>query len=127
MNELRQQDGSQGGPMAAEKNAALRLEHVSRSFSQGAARLDVIKNASLTLPRGEMVALVGPSGSGKSTLLHIAGLLERPDSGEIWILDNPRGKLSDARRPELRPTAIGFASQYHHLLPKFSPLEKARK
>jgi lipoprotein-releasing system ATP-binding protein len=119
MNELRQQ----GGSMATERKGALRLENVSRSFSQGAARLEVIKDASLTLPRGEMVALVGPSGSGKSTLLHIAGLLERPDGGEIWILDNPSSKLSDARRTELRRTAIGFVYQYHHLLPEFSALE----
>ncbi len=119
MNERRQQDGS----MAAERKGALRLEHVSRSFAQGAARLEVIKDASLTLPRGEMVALVGPSGSGKSTLLHIAGLLERPDGGEIWILDNPSSRLSDARRTELRRTAIGFVYQYHHLLPEFSALE----
>ncbi|WP_119458632.1 ABC transporter ATP-binding protein [Rhodospirillaceae bacterium SYSU D60014] len=109
--------------MAAERKGALRLEHVSRSFAQGAARLEVIKDASLTLPRGEMVALVGPSGSGKSTLLHIAGLLERPDGGEIWILDNPSSRLSDARRTELRRTAIGFVYQYHHLLPEFSALE----
>ena len=119
MNELRQKER----PMAMEMDEALRLEHVSRSFRQGAERLDVIKDASLAMPRGEMTALVGPSGSGKSTLLHIAGLLERPDGGEIWILGNPSRTLSDSRRTELRRTAIGFVYQYHHLLPEFSALE----
>ena len=70
-----------------------------------------------------MVALVGPSGSGKSTLLHIAGLLERPDRGEVRIAGQAVGKLSDAERSRLRRRALGFVYQYHHLLPEFSALE----
>jgi lipoprotein-releasing system ATP-binding protein len=105
------------------KTEALLLDHVSRSFPQGGNRLEVIKDASFALQRGEMVALVGPSGSGKSTLLHLAGLLERPDGGEVWILGSPGSRLSDSRRTELRRTAIGFVYQYHHLLPEFSALE----
>src|SRR3546814_13558168 len=70
-----------------------------------------------------MVALVGPSGSVKSTLLHVAGLLERPDGGEVRIAGEATNKLSDSRRTELRRGTVGFVYQYHHLLPEFSALE----
>ena len=113
----------QEGATEIAKAEALLLEHVSRSFPQAGGRLEVIKDASFALRCGEMVALIGPSGSGKSTLLHIAGLLERPDGGEVWILGNPGSRLSDARRTELRRTTIGFVYQYHHLLPEFSAIE----
>ena len=102
---------------------ALVLKQIKRGFAQANARLEVIREATLTVKQGEIVALMGPSGSGKSTLLHIAGLLERPESGEIWIRGQDASKLNDARRTELRRTAIGFVYQYHHLLPEFSALE----
>ncbi|EAS51144.1 lipoprotein releasing system ATP-binding protein [Aurantimonas manganoxydans SI85-9A1] len=70
-----------------------------------------------------MVALVAPSGAGKSTLLHIAGLLERPDTGEVLVGGQPCGTLGDDRRTEMRRRAIGFVYQFHHLLPEFSALE----
>ena len=101
----------------------LRLEGVSRSFSQGKAVLEVLKGADLAIRPGEIVALVGPSGAWKSTLLHIAGLLERPDEGEVWLAGEPCGKLSDDRRTGLRRTFLGFVYQYHHLLPEFSAVE----
>jgi lipoprotein-releasing system ATP-binding protein len=104
-------------------DAVLALAHVSRSFQQGAARLDVVRDVSLALQPGEFVALIGPSGAGKSTLLQICGLLEPPTAGEVFIKGESAGKLSDARRTELRRTAIGFVYQYHHLLPEFSALE----
>jgi lipoprotein-releasing system ATP-binding protein len=72
---------------------------------------------------GELVALVGPSGAGKSTLLHLAGLLERPSTGEIRIAGEECGRLSDDRRTLLRRAALGFVYQFHHLLPEFSALE----
>jgi lipoprotein-releasing system ATP-binding protein len=103
--------------------AVLALDHVSRSFQQGAARLEVVRDVSLALEAGEFVALIGPSGAGKSTLLQICGLLEPPSTGEVFIKGEPAGKLSDARRTELRRTTIGFVYQYHHLLPEFSALE----
>jgi lipoprotein-releasing system ATP-binding protein len=103
--------------------AVLALDHVSRSFQQGAARLEVVRDVSLSLEAGEFVALIGPSGAGKSTLLQICGLLEPPSAGEVFIKGEPAGKLSDARRTELRRTTIGFVYQYHHLLPEFSALE----
>jgi lipoprotein-releasing system ATP-binding protein len=101
----------------------LELRGVSRSFRQGSGRLEVLRQASLAVSPGEIVALIGPSGAGKSTLLQISGLLEPPTSGEILIKGEPAGRLSDARRTELRRTAIGFVYQYHHLLPEFSAAE----
>jgi lipoprotein-releasing system ATP-binding protein len=103
--------------------AVLALDHVSRNFQQGAARLEVVRDVSLSLEAGEFVALIGPSGAGKSTLLQICGLLEPPSTGEVFIKGEPAGKLSDARRTQLRRTTIGFVYQYHHLLPEFSALE----
>jgi lipoprotein-releasing system ATP-binding protein len=103
--------------------SALALEGIERVFRQGGARLEVLRGASLDLAEGETVALVGPSGSGKSTLLHIAGLLERPDGGEVRVAGEPCGALSDQRRTALRRTHLGFVYQFHHLLPEFSALE----
>jgi lipoprotein-releasing system ATP-binding protein len=73
--------------------------------------------------RGQSVALVGPSGAGKSTLLHIAGLLEHPDAGEVYVDQNATSRLSDAERTRIRRTEIGFVYQAHRLLPEFSALE----
>ena len=104
-------------------DAVLALDKIDRTFIQGGNRLAVLRGATLAVKRGEMVALVGPSGSGKSTLLHLAGLLERPDGGEVRIGGDAAGGLSDLRRTELRRGAIGFVYQFHHLLPEFSALE----
>lgn len=101
----------------------LRLEAIRRSFVQGKDVLHVLNGAELSIRPGEIVALVGPSGAGKSTLLHIAGLLEHPDEGEIWLAGEPCGKLGDDRRTALRRSHLGFVYQYHHLLPEFSALE----
>ena len=104
-------------------NAGLKLEGVRRSFSQGKDVLHVLNGAELTVRPGEIVALVGPSGAGKSTLLHIAGLLERPDEGEVWLAGESCGKLGDDGRTALRRSHLGFVYQYHHLLPEFSAIE----
>jgi lipoprotein-releasing system ATP-binding protein len=101
----------------------LRLDGIRRSFTQGKDILHVLNGAELSILPGEIVALVGPSGAGKSTLLHIAGLLEHPDEGEIWLAGEPCGKLGDDRRTALRRSHLGFVYQYHHLLPEFSALE----
>ena len=101
----------------------LELRNVQRSYLQGTVKLDVLNNASLSVRAGEMKALVGPSGSGKSTLLNIAGLLERPDAGEVLIDGVDAGKLGRGKRGNLRRSHIGFVFQFHRLLPEFSALE----
>ena len=102
---------------------SLRLDGVTRTFAQGAERLDVLRGADLELHRGEVVALVGPSGAGKSTLLHIAGLLEKPSGGRVVVGNTVAGDLSDRERTKLRLQHLGFVYQFHHLLPEFSALE----
>src|SRR5580765_5149401 len=101
----------------------LSLTGIKRTFIQGDRRLEVLRGVSLDLKAGEIVALVGQSGSGKSTLLHIAGLLERPDGGEVVVDEKTTGKLGDGPRTALRRKFLGFVYQYHHLLPEFSALE----
>ena len=105
------------------QNPVLHLNGVKRHFGSGHTALHVLKGAELKVNAGEIVALVGPSGSGKSTLLQIAGLLEKPDSGEIYIAGEACSKLGDDRRTEIRREHLGFVYQYHHLLPEFSALE----
>lgn len=102
---------------------ALELRDVERTYPQGETVLRVFRGASLTVAAGEMVALVGPSGAGKSSLLHIAGLLERPDAGEVLIGGRPLMGLTDAEKTAVRRRDIGFVYQFHHLLPEFSALE----
>jgi len=99
------------------------LHGISRQFHQGDSTLDVLKGAELAVWPGQSVALVAPSGSGKSTLLHIAGLLEQPDGGEVFIDSVATSRLSDVERTRIRRTSIGFVYQFHHLLPEFSALE----
>jgi lipoprotein-releasing system ATP-binding protein len=101
----------------------LRLAGVVRNFRTEAGELPVLRGAELTLHAGEIVALVAPSGTGKSTLLHLAGLLERPDAGEVFVAGRAAGTLADDARSALRGTSIGFVYQFHHLLPEFTALE----
>jgi lipoprotein-releasing system ATP-binding protein len=113
----------QGLLKGAAKKSALSLEGIGRAYKTGSGPLVVLHNASLSVAVGEMVALVAPSGAGKSTLLHIAGLLERPDSGEVLIAGEAASQLGDDGRTALRRRQIGFVYQFHHLLPEFSALE----
>ena len=101
----------------------LSLRGIKRTFVQGDRRLEVLRGITLDLRPGEIVALVGHSGSGKSTLLHIAGLLERPDEGDIVIDGKSAAAASDRDRTALRRRFLGFVYQYHHLLPEFSAIE----
>ena len=102
---------------------ALELRRVARSYAEGAGRLDIFKDLGLEVYAGEIVALVGQSGAGKSSLLHIAGLLEAPTSGEVFISGQNCTALDDAARTRIRRIGIGFVYQFHHLLPEFSALE----
>lgn len=101
----------------------LRLTGVERTYGQGETSLSILRKADFQLKSGEMVALVAPSGTGKSTLLHLAGLLEHPDAGEVYINDAPCNGLPDETRTAIRRSDIGFVYQFHHLLPEFSAVE----
>ena len=104
-------------------DVVLALDGVARRYGRGETTIEVLNGADLTLKAGESVALIAPSGAGKSTLLHIAGLLERPDAGEVHVMGRATGKLSDTDRTTIRRVQIGFVYQFHHLLPEFSALE----
>ena len=101
----------------------LELKNVCRSFKQGSQTLEVLKGVNLDIEKGEVVALIGPSGSGKSTMLQIAGLLEKPSKGEIYLDGQKCSKLGDAMRTALRRDYLGFVYQYHNLLPDFDAAE----
>jgi len=106
-----------------DKDPVLFLEAVERRYRQGESILEILSGAELAVWPGQSVALIGPSGAGKSTLLHIAGLLEHPDAGEVYVDGIPTSNLSDGERTKIRRTEIGFVYQFHHLLPEFSALE----
>ncbi len=101
----------------------LELKDVRRSYRQGDARLDVLAGADLKVMAGEVVALTAPSGAGKTTLLQIAGLLDRPDAGEVLLRGQSVGGLDDRPRSRIRAENLGFVFQFHHLLPEFTALE----
>jgi lipoprotein-releasing system ATP-binding protein len=101
----------------------LRLENVTRRYREGEGQLEVFSGLNLAVQTGEIVALVGPSGAGKSSLLHIAGLLEAPTGGEIFIEGAAVSQLSDTERTRIRRDRVGFVYQAHHLLPEFDAME----
>ncbi len=101
----------------------LRLENVSRHYREGEGQLEIFRDLNLSLRAGEIVALVGQSGVGKSSLLHMAGLLETPSGGEIYIDGVAASRLPDQERTRIRRDMIGFVYQAHHLLPEFDALE----
>ena len=109
--------------MNSGRKALLELRGVGRRYTQGESVIDVLRGASLSIRGGEMTALVGPSGSGKSTLLNIAGLLERPDEGEVLVDGAPTSALGSRRHGRLRAGHVGFVFQFHRLLPEFSAIE----
>ena len=107
----------------AEDVPVVYLHEIKREYRQGEATLTILNGAKLALWAGQSVALVAPSGSGKSTLLHIAGLLESPDEGEVYVAGAPTSQLSDIDRTQIRRSDIGFVYQSHRLLPEFTALE----
>lgn len=104
-------------------SVVLEMKNVTRSFEQGGQRLDILRGVDLAIRRGEIVALLGPSGCGKTTLLQIAGLLENPSGGDVFINGAKIESWADAVRTSLRLSQIGFVYQFHHLLPDFTAEE----
>lgn len=102
---------------------ALLLKQVGRRYPQADGFLEILNGADLAIWPGELVALIAPSGTGKSTLLHVAGLLEKPDDGEVYINGEATVPMDDAGLTRLRRQEIGFVYQFHHLLPELSALE----
>ena len=102
----------------------LDLQGIEKAYNKDKpSRVDVLRGASLTVNKGEVVALVAPSGAGKSTLLHIAGLLDTADAGRVALNGTDMTGLSDRQRTRARREDVGFIYQFHHLLPEFSALE----
>jgi len=106
-----------------QQDSVLSLSGISRIYTQGDNKINVLKNIDLNINRGEIVSLIGSSGSGKSSLLHIAGLLEQPDAGDIVINGVKFSKMNDLERTVSRRHSIGFIYQFHHLLSDFSAID----
>ena len=105
-------------------NNILVLKDVCKTYHSGKThQIKVLDGLNLAIKSGEVVGLLAPSGAGKSTLLHIAGLLDSPDSGQIFINGADYSMLSDRRRTQARRGDVGFVYQFHHLLPEFSAVE----
>lgn len=107
----------------ADRQSALVLRQVVKTFEQGGQKLRVLQGVDLAIAPGETIGLLGPSGAGKSTLLQIAGLLDTPDSGDVVVDAVSAAGMSERERTRLRRDALGFVYQFHHLLPEFSALE----
>jgi len=105
-------------------DAVLVLNGIEKGYNIGKPNaVHVLRGASVSVARGEIVALVAPSGAGKSTLLHIAGLLDAPDAGSVRIVGEDLSRASDRVRTAARREQIGFVYQFHHLLPEFTAAE----
>ncbi len=102
---------------------ALSARNLVKTYNEGGQAIPVLRDVSLHVDRGEMVAIVGASGSGKSTLLHTLGLLDQPTSGTVFINGESAHGLSESQRSQLRNRSLGFVYQFHHLLPEFSALD----
>ena len=110
---------NEAGPEAP----ALTADELAKTYEEGAAPVEVLRGASLSVERGEVLAVVGASGSGKSTLLHLLAGLDRPNSGTIRVGGRDLTSLNERERSKLRARAVGFVFQFHQLLPEFTALE----
>jgi lipoprotein-releasing system ATP-binding protein len=104
-------------------NYVLECRQVAKTYSDGAAKIEVLREMDLQVAASEMVAIVGASGSGKSSFLHILGGLDQPTHGEVWLQGHNLHTLSEKEKCQLRNRHLGFVYQFHHLLPEFSALE----
>lgn len=116
---------SQVGDNITGENSELVLscQDLKKTFTEGPARVEVLKSISLNIKKGEQVAIIGASGSGKSTLLHLLGGLDVPSGGTISIAGQDMSKLDNKQRGILRNRHMGFVYQFHHLLPEFTAIE----
>jgi lipoprotein-releasing system ATP-binding protein len=105
--------------------AFVSVRDLNKSYTVGTARLHVLRDVSLDVNAGEMLAVVGQSGVGKSTLLHVLGGLDHPDSGSIRVGETDLTTLADSQVVEFRNRNVGFVFQFHHLLPEFDAVENA--
>ncbi len=102
---------------------AVKTENLYKSYISGPQKVEVLKGVNLEVLSGEVAVIMGPSGVGKSTLLHIVGMLDRSDSGRLWIRGQDVSELDKPGMARMRNATIGFVFQFHHLLPEFSALE----
>ncbi len=109
-------DGPDGTP-------ALEARGLSKTYSQGLAPVEALRDATFRVERGEMVAVMGASGSGKSTLLHLLAGLDRPSAGAVWVGGTELTSLDEDGCSRLRMRSVGFVFQFHQLLPEFTALE----
>ena len=110
-------------PARQDGSAILQVKNLHKSYYLGKQRLHVLKGVSMSLERGQFIAIVGASGSGKSTLLHLLGLLDSADSGEVSIDGLASSTLRPDERNYIRCRYIGFVFQFYHLLPELNVLE----
>ncbi len=109
--------------MSSTSEIVLMCEGLNKTFTQGPAKVEVLKDISLSINKGEQVAIIGSSGSGKSTLLHLLGGLDLPTRGRIEVAGKNMARLDESQRGWLRNQHMGFVYQFHHLLLEFSALE----
>lgn len=104
-------------------SSVLELKNISKSFKQGKDKVKVLDSINLKIESSQVVALVGPSGSGKTTFMQIAGLLDKPESGEVLIEGESLSSANDNKLTIARRETLGFIYQFHNLLPEFTALE----
>lgn len=103
--------------------AVLEVRDVSKRYQRGDRDITAVDGVSLTLDSGAFAAVVGPSGCGKSTLLHVAGAMDRPTGGEVWLEERLLGTLDDDALTRLRRERIGFVFQFFNLLPTLTVVQ----
>jgi ABC-type lipoprotein export system ATPase subunit len=116
-------DPSTSAGTPALRTDLIRLEDIKKTYTMGEVSVPVLRGVSLTIQRGELIALVGASGSGKSTLMNLLGCLDRPTSGSYWLEGDEISKLTSDQRANLRNRKMGFVFQNFNLLPRTTALK----